>query len=441
MHTIPPIVDAQTLLLRRAAPPLWNDPSVTTEVTYGEQLTYTQLADRVIQDVREAGDAAVRQLAERAGQKLPTSLEIAPERVRDRARACRTDVLAAIDAAATRIRDFHEREPVGSWRYEHDGVTLGQEVRPVERVGIYVPGGEAPLISSLLMAALPARAAGVGEIVVCTPAAPDGRLDPGLADGLRACDVDRVFTIGGPAAIAALAQGTQTIPRVDLICGPGAGPTVATMARVAGLVGVVSLPGPTETLLLADEAADPELVAADLLAQAEHSAEAWPVVVTPSRELCERVQREVGRQLHGLARREVAATSLRRYGAIVIARDLAHGVEIANAFAPEHLCLLIDDPWRWVDRIRNAGGVFVGEAACEALGDYILGPSHVMPTGGSARWSSPVSVRDFLRMTTVVGATEGAAAALAALAVPLAEAEGLTAHAAALRRRLRDLPG
>lgn len=435
MSTLPLVITVEELLARREARPLWSDPAVTTTLPYGDELTYVQLADRIIEDVARGGDEALRRLAAAVGDRLPEQLEVSREQLHRAVRGCPADVVEAISAAARRIEAFHRREPVASWQFEQDGVTLGQLARPVEAVGVYVPGGQAPLVSSLLMAALPARVAGVGQIVVCTPPTEDGGISPLLAAGLLAAEVDRVFTVGGPAAIAAMAQGTASVPPVDLLCGPGAGPTVAALARVAGLVGVVSLPGPTETLLIADTTADPVLVAADLIAQAEHGPDAWPVLVTPSADVAAHVQDEVTVQLDQLPRRAIAQAALGDRGAIVVTASVTDAIDVANRFAPEHLCLLVEDPWRYLDQVRHAGGVFVGEAACEALGDYVAGPSHIMPTGLSARWSSALSVRDFVRMTAVISATPDAARQLASAGICLAEAEGLTGHAHALRLR------
>lgn len=434
---LPPIIDAATLLDRRDGPPVWDDPAVTSDVPFGQPLTYAQIADRVVVEVERDGDDAVRTISAAARQQLPEHLELSGEQLSRAAADCPAEVVEALHLAAARIRVFAEREPVGSWRYDDEGLVVGQLTRPVARVGLYVPGGTAPLASSLLMAAVPARVAGTAEILVCTPPTTPGIL-PLTAAAALAAGVDRVFTIGGPAAIAALALGTDTVPRCDLLCGPGGGPTIAALARVRGRVGVVSLPGPTETLVIADHTADPITVAADLLAQAEHDPAAAPVLVTTTATMAGAVQHEVGRQLPGLQRAAIARASLQQGGGITVADNVAEAITIANRYAPEHLCLLIADPWSHLDAITDAGGIFVGEHACEALGDYIAGPSHIMPTGGSARWSSPVSVRDFVRMTTVIGANRAAARRLAPPAITLAEAEGLTGHAASLRRRLEN---
>jgi histidinol dehydrogenase len=327
------------------------------------------------------------------------------------------------------------------------GGTLGQIVRPLARVGIYVPAGSAPLPSSLLHAAIPARVAGVREIIVCTP--PSRRItDPaGAEDGsgvapltlaaARVASVDVVYAIGGAQAIAAMAYGTESVPRVDKIVGPGGLFVTLAKRQVFGAVGIDGLPGPTETLVIADDTADPAIAAADLLAQAEHDLLASAILLTPSRRLAERVQVEVGRQLEALSRADIAAASLSGRGGIVVTVDLAQAVDLANAYAPEHLCLLTAEPWALVGRIENAGGIFVGEHSFEVLGDYVAGPSHVMPTEGTARFASPLSVADFVKRISLIALGPDEGRRLSGPAALLADGEGLTAHAAAARARLQ----
>lgn len=438
---LPPVLATETLLARRAGCPAWDDPSLTTTAPFGEPLTLGQIAERILTAVERDGEHAVRALSAAAGSPLPDRLEVTRDEVAGAARRCPPATREALALAAERVRAFHAREDLRSWQRTEDGLVLGQRVSPVERAGVYAPGGAAPLASSLLMAAVPARVAGVGEVVACTPPGPGGALHPLLAAAALAARVDRVFLLGGPLAVTAMAVGAGPVPRVDVLCAPGGGATVAALARVAGRVGVISLPGPTETLVIADGSADPELAVADLLAQAEHDPLAWPVLVTTSRPVLEATRAAVATQLPGLARAEVARRSLADRGAAVLVADLDAAAAVANRFAAEHVCLLVADPWALAERVTVAGGLFVGEAACEALGDYVAGPSHIMPTGGSARWSSPVSARAFTRVTAVVGADRPALERLAPAAIALAEAEGLTAHAASLRRRLEDPSG
>jgi histidinol dehydrogenase len=315
---------------------------------------------------------------------------------------------------------------------------LGQIVAPLRRVGLYAPGGAAPLPSSLLMAAIPARVAGVEEILVCSP--------PQRATGLPAevvlaaahvAGVDRVFALGGAQAIAALAYGTERVPQVDKVAGPGNLFVVLAKRAVYGVVGIEALPGPTETLLIADQSASPRYAAADLLAQAEHVL-ASAIMLTPSRALAEATQAEVASQLEALPEPNArdAAEAVEHRGGIVLVPGLDAAFDLANDYAPEHLCLLLADPWPYVGRVRNAGGVFLGERSFEVLGDYIAGPSHIMPTGGTARYASPVNVDDFRKIISLVGLNEAALRRIGPVAARLAEAEGLAAHAAAVRARL-----
>jgi len=289
------------------------------------------------------------------------------------------------------------------------------------------------------MAAVPARVAGVSEIVVTSPPDAEGRSAPAILVAARIAGVSAVYKIGGAQAIAALAYGTATIRRVDKIGGPGNLFVVLAKRRVYGQVAIDGLPGPTETMLIADGGADPALVAADLLAQAEHDALASPICLTPSAELAQHVQVEVARQIEDLSRAEIIAQSLQGQGGIIVTSDLAQAMALANEYAPEHLCLLVRDPWAWVGQVRNAGGVFVGERSSEALGDYVVGPSHIMPTGGTARFSSPANVWDYLKITSVFAPAEPTIRRTSPAAIAIARAEGFTAHAAAIARR-RDEP-
>ena len=302
---------------------------------------------------------------------------------------------------------------MSSWVDTGPDGTLGQLIRPLDRAGVYVPGGTAPLPSSLLMAAIPARVAGVGEVVVCTPAGSAGVNDLILA-AAHVAKVDRLFALGGAQAIAALAYGTESVPRVDKIVGAGGLFITLAKRQVFGGVGIDGFYGPTETLVIADDSADPAWAAADLLAQAEHDVLASPILLTPSRALAEQVAAQLRRQLEGLSRAEIAAASLADRGGIVVTADLAEAVELANLYAPEHLCLLVAEPWALVGQIRNAGGIFVGEHSFEVLGDYVAGPSHVMPTEGSARYASPLSVADFVKRISLIAFTREAGARLSA---------------------------
>ncbi|MGQ9518408.1 MAG: histidinol dehydrogenase, partial [Anaerolineae bacterium] len=339
----------------------------------------------------------------------------------------------ALELAAQRIAEFHRHPRINSWTaFRGDGL-LGQIVHPLQRVGVYVPAGTAPLPSSLLMSAIPARAAGVEEIIVVSP--PDrrtGEIAPVILAAAAIAGADRVFRAGGAQAVAALAYGTESIPRVDKIVGPGNLFVALAKRMVYGRVGIDGVFGPTETLVIADESAPPAVVAADLLAQAEHDVLASAILLTPSERLARAVQEEVRRQAQRLSRQEAIAGALSNRSGMVLVRDLEEAVELANAYAPEHLCLLVNDPWAWIGRVRCAGGIFVGENSFEVLGDYVAGPSHVMPTGGTARFASPLNVMDFVKITNLVALGRSEFDVLGPAAARIAEAEGLTAHANAV---------
>ncbi len=394
------------------------------ERLFGEPLAPDAAVARILADVRARGDAALLDWTQRIDgiQLKNISVEFV--------QSVDENLLADLQFAASRIRAFHEQQPVRSWQTA-DGA-LGQRVTPLERVGIYVPGGSAPLPSSLLMCAIPARVAGVKEIVVCTPPGrPGGDVPPVILAAAQIAGVDKVFRVGGAQAIAAMAFGTESIPRVDKIVGPGSLFVTLAKRQVFGFVGLDGLAGPTETVVVADDSANPAWVAADLLAQAEHDPLATAILLTPSRKLAEAVQAEAARQIESLSRADIAAQSLTDRGGIVLTPDLAASVRLANEFAPEHLCLSVEHPERWLDQIDSAGGLFVGERSFEVLGDYVAGPSHVMPTGGTARFASPLNVWDFVRITNVIALDADTAARLSPAAARLAQAESLTAHAAA----------
>ena len=409
---------------------------------FGEALTAEQAVARIIEDVRENGDDSVRRYARLLDGRAPESFEVPQSEIDEAAASLPSGLRDALKTAAGRIRSFHERQSVESWTHWDEEGGTGQIVRPLDRVGVYVPGGGAAYPSSLLMAVVPARVAGVRDVVVATPPDRDGAVPPAVLAAAAVAGADTVYRIGGVQAIAAMAYGTETISRVDKIVGPGNIFVTLAKRRVFGIVDIDQLAGPTETLLIADETASPDFAAADLLAQAEHDTMASAILITPSSTLALAVQHAVDEQLAELDRAETIRSSLERNGGIVLVSDLDEAVGLANGYAPEHLCLLVADPWPLVDRIRHAGGIFVGEHASEALGDYVTGPSHIMPTGGSARFHSPLSVRDFMKITSLFAVNEAAENRLGPSAIRLAEAEGLSAHAMALRRRLsRDRNG
>jgi histidinol dehydrogenase len=417
-----------------AAPPVLLE---SIRCTFGEALTPAQAVDRIIADVRARGDAALADWGERLdGYSGP--LEVPPERLAQAASAIDPALREALELAAAQLERFHRRQARSSWvEFDAEGA-LGQLVVPLGRVGIYAPGGSAPLPSSLLHAAIPARVAGVGEMIVCSPPQrAGGEIAEVVLAAAHVAGVQRVFRLGGAQAIAAMAFGTASVPPVDKVAGPGNLFVVLAKRAVYGVVGIEALPGPTETMVIADAAADPRLVAADLLAQAEH-VQAAAILLTPSTAVARAVQAEVARQLEGLERAEAAAETVEQRGGIVLVPDLDAAFLVANEYGPEHLCLLLADPWQHVGAIRNAGGVFLGERSFEVLGDYTAGPSHIMPTGGTARFASPVNVDDFRKVISLVGLNERALQRIGPAAIRIAEAEGLTAHAAAVRARLED---
>ena len=426
---------------RRALTRTFNDLPVPDavlariEATFGEALTPTQVVERIVADVRVRGDDALRDWTERLDGARPDTLAVSADDLN--AASVPADLHAAILTAITRVRAFYEQQPAhGFLNHGPDGA-LGQLVRPLARVGVYVPGGLAPLISTLIHTAVPAQVAGVTDIVIATPPARDGSVHPAILVAARELGLSQVYRAGGAQAIAALAYGTASIPAVDKIAGPGNLFVVIAKRLVYGQTGIESLPGPTETLVVADDSADPRHVAADLLAQAEHNG-AEPVLVSTSRELLLRVQAELNAQLEALPEpnRGWARDSVSARMKVVLAGTLDEALELSNLYAPEHLCLLTRDPWSLLGQVQRAGGVFIGEYSMEALGDYVAGPSHVMPTGGTARFMSPVNVRDFQNIISVVGLTEGTLRRIGPAGATLARAEGLEAHARAIESRL-----
>lgn len=429
---------ARATILRRAPLDEVDPPEHVRERDrrlFGPGLRAGEVVDRIIAAVRAEGDAAVVRFNQALDGAAPLPVRVERAEFEAAYRAVPADLVEALRLAADRVRAYHQRQLSSSFSdFQEDG--LGQLVRPIERAGVYVPGTAAPLPSSLLMAAIPARVAGVDEVYVASPALPDGSIPAVKLVAADIAEVTAVFRMGGAQAIAAFAYGTATVPRVDKICGPGGLFVTLAKRRVFGVTGIDAIYGPTETLVIADDSADPALAAADLLAQAEHDVLASPILITDSAAVAERVAAEVRAQIAELERGEIAAAAFDGQGGIIVVDSLDQAIALANEYAPEHLCLLVREPWEWVPRVRNAGGLFVGEASPEALGDYIAGPSHSMPTGGSARYASPLSVNDFLRIMTVVAVPDEVTRSLGDAAARIARAEGLTGHARALERRL-----
>jgi histidinol dehydrogenase len=402
---------------------------------------------RILADVRRRGDQALVKYSRRFDAPGFTlrDLRVGPVEFRQAAAAADRGFTRALNRAATQIEAFHRRQVRSSFiSLDRAGTMLGQLVRPVERVGVYVPGGQGgktPLVSSVLMGAIPARVAGVAQVVMVTPPMADGRVNPHLLVAARKAGVDEVYKAGSAWAVAALAYGTETIPRVDVIVGPGNRYVTLAKKIVAGTVGIDILAGPSEILIIADESADPEFIAADLLSQAEHDPMASAVLVTARRELAQAVQAALGRQLAQLARAEIARESIRRFGAVIVVRDVAAAIELANRMAPEHLELQLRDPFAHLGAIRNAGAVFLGEYTPEPVGDYVAGPNHVLPTAGTARFASALSVDNFVKRTSLIHYSADALRREAADILRLAEVEGLGAHANSIRVRLSRRPG
>lgn len=410
---------------------------------FGERLSPEEAVTRILKDVRTGGDSALQKWT-----LMLDGLDLQPAPVSKVSVQSALDSISltkreALELAAVRVEAFHRRQPLSSWFSNDLGGTVGQIIRPIQRVGLYVPGGTAPLPSSVLMSAIPARVAGVKEIVVVTPpnrsiANAEMPVDPIILAACAIANVDDVYLLGGAQAVGALAYGTGTIRPVDKIFGPGNLFVTLAKRQVYGVVGIDGLAGPTETVVVADEAANPAWVAADLLAQAEHDLLASAILLTPSQALIEKVQIEIARQVEERRRAEIIAASLENRGGAVLTRDLEEAIRLANEYAPEHLGLSVRDPWRWVEKVNNAGGVFMGEHSFEVLGDYLAGPSHVMPTGGSARFASPLNVWDFVKIISLVALDEQTAQTIGPSAATIAEAEGLDAHGNAALLRVRN---
>ena len=394
----------------------------------------------IVSDVRARGDAALLEYTarfDRVAVDSVAALEVPSGEWASAYAALPAEQQRALDAAAARIRVFHERQALASWSVEDSvGCELGQRVTPLDRVGLYVPGGKAAYPSSVLMNAIPARVAGVGEIVVVVPT-PDGLANPLVYAAAHVAGVDRMFRIGGAQAIAALAYGTATIPAVDKICGPGNAYVAAAKRRVFGTVGIDMVAGASEVLVIADATARPDWVALDLFAQAEHDELAQAILLSPDAALLDAVAESAQRTIASMPRRDIIAAALARRGALVKVRDLDEACALANRIAPEHLELAVAEPEMLLPMIRHAGAIFLGHYSSEALGDYCAGPNHVLPTGRTARFSSPLGVYDFQKRSSILKMSQGAARALAPIAAALARGEGLAAHAqSALSRGL-----
>ncbi|MFC2006985.1 histidinol dehydrogenase [Chloroflexota bacterium] len=394
-----------------------------------------QAVRQIVGEVKQRGDAALRDLTLKIDGVKLASLEVDKKEIDDAYQKVDGELVAALELAAERIRDFHTAQKNNIW-HEIDEGNLRQLIRPLQRVGIYVPGGTAAYPSTVLMTAVPAKVAGVKEIILVTPPNRYGAVPPVILVAADIAEVDRIFCIGGAQAVAALAYGTKSIPAVDKICGPGNIFVMLAKKQVYGTVDIDGLQGPSEVLIIADETANPEHCAADILAQAEHDALAAVILITTSRLLADRVIQEVDRQSAGLSRKEIIAESLEQ-GIIAVVGSLDEAIELSNLYAPEHLCLMVENAAAYTDKIANAGCIVLGREATVVLGDYVEGPSHALPTGGTARFSSPLNVSDFIKFINVVTVDETSLKRLGPAASIIARAEGLDAHARAVEKRLK----
>lgn len=407
---------------------------------FGEALSPAEAVARILTDIRSRGDAALVEWNTRLDQRPDPIFRVSAKELRDALESLPAAQLAALQMAVKRVEAFHRMQPASSWTQQTSEGTLGQLMRPIRRVGLYVPGGSAPLPSSVLMSVIPAQVAGVKEIVICSPADREtGRVSPVTLAAAALVGVTEVYAIGGAQAIASMAFGTQSIPPVDKIFGPGNLFVTLAKQQVFGTVGIDTLAGPTETVIIADESANANWVALDLLAQAEHDPLAAAILITPSLDFAQKVNAEVEKLINGkpaFSRQSILEQSLNDRSGMVITRDLDEAVELSNLYAPEHLNLVVRQPSDWIPKVEAAGGIFVGERSFEVLGDYAAGPSHVMPTGGSARYASPLNVWDFLHIVSLVGLTPEGAVEVAKSSSIIARMEGLDAHARAAKARL-----
>ncbi len=383
----------------------------------------------IIADVKENGDTAVKAYCAKFDKAELTSLEVTPEEIQEAVSQVEPEFLDILREAAENIRSFHSRQVRNSFLIaDKPGIVLGQKITPIEKVGVYVPGGTAAYPSTVLMDTIPAKIAGCPQLVMVTPPGRDGKVNPAILAAADLAGVNRIFKVGGAQAIAALAYGTESIPKVDKIVGPGNAFVAEAKKQVFGRVSIDMIAGPSEILVIADGKSNPVHVAADLLSQAEHDKLASAVLVTDSEKLAQAVQAELERQLPLLPRQEIARASIENNGKIIVAETLMAGIEIANEIAPEHLELQVDDPFSYLDAIQNAGSIFLGRSCPEALGDYFAGPNHTLPTSGTARFSNPLSVDDFVKKSQFSYYTPEALAKAADKIAAFAEKEGLRAH-------------
>ncbi len=396
---------------------------------------------RILADVKTRGNVALLEYT-RQFDKLPansiTDLELSQDQLQQSLQNLPTDQLEALKQAADRVRIYHEKQISTSWQYtEADDTLLGQKVTPLDRVGLYVPGGKAAYPSSVLMNAIPAKVAGVGELIMVVPT-PEGRKNDLVLAAAAISQVDRIFTVGGAQAVGALAYGTETIPQVDKIVGPGNAYVAAAKRRVFGVVGIDMVAGPSEILIICDGQTNPDWIAMDLFSQAEHDELAQAILLSPDADFLEQVAHSISRQIENMPRKNIIRASLKDRGALIQVRDLDEACHIANTIAPEHLELSVDQPEKWVEKIKHAGAIFMGRHTCEALGDYCAGPNHVLPTSRSARFSSPLGVYDFQKRSSLIQVSKQGADKLGKIASTLAKGEGLLSHATSAEYRYKQ---
>ncbi len=436
--------EAQNSILKRDNTFFFADSEMTdaqkeaSAAIYGKPLTPHAAVSHILQDIHRHGDSAVKNWTKRLDKADVQDFWVTKAELVAALDRIDAELRQALEIAAGRIRDFHARQPLPNWTTDQMGGTIGQRVTAIERVGVYVPGGTAPLPSTVLMCAIPARVAGVQELIAVTPPNPDGTVPDVIMAAAAIADVDGLLKVGGAQAIGALAFGTESIKRVDKIVGPGNLWVTLAKQQVYGLVGIDGLYGPTETAVVADETANPAWVAADLLAQAEHDVLASAILFTPSSKMAEYVQIEVAKQAEDLSRADIIAQALANQGGIVITESMEEACQLASNYAAEHTCIASETPDKWVDLIPNAGGLFVGEHSFEVLGDYVAGPSHTMPTNATARFASPLNVADFVKISSIINIDQQTAKTLAKSAAIIAAAEGLDGHAAAANKRAND---
>ncbi len=393
----------------------------------------------IIENVKQNGDKALFQYCEKFDKAKLSSLEVTEAEITEAFNTVEPRFIEILEKAAENIREFHKRQVRNSFIInEQDGIVTGQKVTPIEKVGLYVPGGTAAYPSTVLMDSIPAKIAGCNEICITTPPSADGKVNPVILAAAKIAGVDRIFKIGGAQAVAALSYGTETVPKVDKIVGPGNAFVAEAKRQVFGLVSIDMIAGPSEILVIADGKSDPRFVAADLLSQAEHDKMASAVLVTDSMDLANKVSEEIEKQLKELPREEIARTSIETNGKIIVADDIIDVIAVSNEIAPEHLELCVDNPFDYLDKIKNAGSIFMGRYCPEALGDYFAGPNHTLPTSGTARFSSPLSVDDFVKKSQYTYYTKEALQRVAEDVAFFAEKEGLSAHARSATVRFID---